>query len=286
MRRAAAGAIVLAMAVAFAACGDDDDTVTAFEVTVTEQSEKNFEIEAPAEVEAGAVEISLDNSGNEVPHAAAIIKVEDGRTTEEALEIIDGDEEPSEIPEWIRGYGGVGDTAPGETATATVLLDEGNYFVQDDADNGGEGTVLSEFTVTGDGEGELPETEATVTAAETGEGDEKYSWETDGLVAGENEITFISEGEEALHHIIAAPIKGDATIEDVRADLESDGPPKSVDFENVLSTPVIDGERSQTLTLDLEAGRYAFICFLPDRDTPEKSHYEQGLLDEVEIPAS
>jgi hypothetical protein len=39
-------------------------------------------------------------------------------------------------------------------------------------------------------------------------------------------------------------------------------------------------------TLDLKPGRYAFICFLPDRDEPNKPHFKQGLLKEVTIPSS
>jgi hypothetical protein len=39
-------------------------------------------------------------------------------------------------------------------------------------------------------------------------------------------------------------------------------------------------------TLDLKPGRYAFICFLPDRDEPDKPHYETGLLKEITVPSS
>jgi hypothetical protein len=38
--------------------------------------------------------------------------------------------------------------------------------------------------------------------------------------------------------------------------------------------------------LHLNAGKYAFVCFLSDRDEPNKSHVTQGLLKQVTIPQS
>ena len=46
------------------------------------------------------------------------------------------------------------------------------------------------------------------------------------------------------------------------------------------------GGKSQVATLNLRPGRYAFVCFLPDRDEPNKPHFKKGLLKEVTIPAS
>ena len=45
---------------------------------------------------------------------------------------------------------------------------------------------------------------------------------------------------------------------------------------------MLDGEVSEVTQLNLEPGRYAAICFLTDRDS-KKPHFEEGLLDEVEV---
>ena len=71
-----------------------------------------------------------------------------------------------------------------------------------------------------------------------------------------------------------------------RLALESNGPPKSIDFEHSQQTAVLDGGKKEVTQLNVQAGRYAFICFLPDRDEPTKPHYQQGLLKEVTVPAS
>jgi len=79
--------------------------------------------------------------------------------------------------------------------------------------------------------------------------------------------------------------KGNATIDDVAKDLDSNGPPQSVDINKAVQTSIIDGGKKQVTKLNLQAGRYAFICFLPDRDEPDKPHYKEGLLKEVTVPS-
>jgi hypothetical protein len=279
-------AVGIAGVLSFAAvgCNDGDDSGSGepqqVDVGVTEGGAG--EITFPAKLEGGVVELSLDNSGNKAEHSAQVVRLDDGHTFEDAAKVI-GSEEPVEIPEWLRGYGGVGETDPGKTRTTTIVLDEGHYAIFDDA---GEGQPpVTEFDVTGDGGGDLPDTDATVTAATTGEDDPEYEWEVEGLKAGENIVTFDSEGEEALHHIVALPIKGDATFDEVKAELESDfqGPPQTIAEDGGDDTSVIDGERSEVTTLTLEPGRYVFACFLTDRDEPDKPHVKEGLLKEVTI---
>jgi hypothetical protein len=278
-------AAVAAGTLAIAGCGGGgSDEPGKVAVKVTESGKGAGSIEIPAKVEGGAVELTLDNSGNQAPHDAQIIRLADGHSYEEASPIINSNR-PQEIPDWIQAYGGVGSTNPGETGTATLKLDEGHYVAVDDA-QGGPQSPHAEFDVSDENDADLPDTDATVTAATTDSGDpaHEYEWTDDGLKAGENTITFDSQGDEALHVLIAAPIKGDATIEDVAKELDSNGPPQSVDITKAAQTSVIDGGLKQVTKINLQPGRYAFICFLPDRDEPDKPHFKQGLLKEVTIP--
>jgi hypothetical protein len=278
-------AATAATALIAAGCGGgSSDEATKVDFKYTETGKGDTTIQAPSEIKGGAVDLTLDNSGNQAPHSAQLIQIGDGHTYAEASAIINSDQ-PQPIPDWIRAYGGVGDVQPGETGTATVKLDEGHYAVEDDAGESPQ-RPYAEFDVNDENDADLPNTDAEVTAATTGEEDPEYEWETDGLKAGANTLTFDSQGDKALHIIAAFPIKGDATIEQVGQELDSNGPPRSIDFEHGVSTPVLDGGKKQVAQLDLQAGRYAFICFLPDRDEPDKPHYKEGLLKEVTIPAS
>jgi hypothetical protein len=274
-----------ALAVAAAGCGGGSSDPTRVAVKVTENGRGDYAVSVPKEIEGGAVEVTLNNGGNRAPHAAQLIQLGAGHSFQEALPIINS-QKPVPIPDWIRGYGGIGPVQPGHTGTATVELDEGHYVVQDDAENGSKTPPYTEFDVKGTNDADLPDTHASVTAATTGEGNPEYEWQSEGLKAGANEITFDSQGDKALHILVAAPIRGNATIEQVGQELDSNAPPRSIDFQNATQTEVIDGGKKEVTTLNLRAGRYAFICFLPDRDEPDRPHYKEGLLKEVRIPSS
>lgn len=285
--RVLAAMAVGTLAVVAGGCGGGSEDPTKVAVQVTEKGRSDYTVSVPNQIEGGAVELTLNNGGNRAPHAAQLIRLGERHTFEEALPIIDSDK-PVPIPDWINGYGGIGPVQPGHSGTATVKLDEGHYVIQDDAENGAKNPPYTEFDVKERNDAGLPETEATVTAATTDSQDpaHEYEWRSEGLKAGANEITFDSQGDEALHILVAAPIRGNATIEQVGQELETNAPPRSIDFQGATQTEIIDGGKQEVTTLDLRQGRYAFICFLPDRDEPEKPHYEQGLLEEVTVPSS
>src|SRR3954470_19224869 len=126
----AAGAVALVTT----GCGDGSDEPTKAAVNVTENGKGDYSVAFPGEIKGGAVELTLDNSANKAPHDGQLIQIGEGHTYAEAKPILDSNN-PQEIPDWIRGFGGVGQVNPGETRTSTVKLDEGHYVVRDDAMN-------------------------------------------------------------------------------------------------------------------------------------------------------
>lgn len=270
---------VAAAAIVYAGNRDDDDAF-AMDVTVEESGNK-ASITAPGEVDGGLVEVRLSNKSKN-PAAAQLIRLDEGHTAEEALEVIQASEEKP-IPAWLHGEGGVATTQPGKTGTATVNLEAGKYAVFNDEGEGGT-PPSAEFTVSEAGDEELPDTDATVTADAAGEG--KYDWRVEGLKAGQNEITFDSRGgENALHHIVVLPLKPDATLEDVQSFFKDEkGPPPFAGEESdTVSTTVLDGDKSMVTTLNLKPGKSVFACFLPDKEVKPTPHVEQGLLEVVEV---
>jgi hypothetical protein len=220
------------------------------------------------------VEVSLTNEGK-APHGVQFIRVEGNHTGQEALEEISGESEKA--PDWIRAEGGIGRVEGGETGTATVNLQAGNFLITDAATFEGK-PATAEMKVTEGDEGDLPSTDGTVTAEETGK--DKYAWEVSGLKAGKQQITFNSEGETAIHLIIAVPVKGKAPpLSQIKKDFSKEGPPPSyIDFEEAQTSAILDGGLSQTTTLDLKKpGQYIFFCPLTDRDGG-KPHDQEGLL--------
>jgi len=282
-----------ALCIVPAACGDDDDSSSgsndssaesaSMTFTTTEPSKGKVAIDGPDTVEAGAVEITLKNSG-EGRHDAQILRVEGDRTAEEVISNSVDSEEGAPIPEWITDGGGLGAVPPGESATVTQVLQPGTYFLLDSESAQGSEQVnarkggVTQFEVTGEtSSAELPDTEASITA-------EDFSFKTAGIKAGKNTLTFENDGEQ-LHHVIAVPYAKGATLDQVKkaftSEEEPQGPPP-VDFENGVSTAVIDGGQSQVVDLDFQKGKYALVCFITNREGGPP-HAVMGMIDEVEV---
>jgi uncharacterized cupredoxin-like copper-binding protein len=265
--------------IALSGCGGSDEVqASKLSMSVAEQG-KQATFSVPKSVKGGLVDVSLTNKG-EVPHQAQLILIEGNHSAQDVLNTVGGNSRKT--PDWIRGEGGVGTVPPGKTATATVQMPAGNYMVADlgpASENGP--PAYSTFKASEGDEGDLPDTSATVTAAEVGK--DKFKWEgLDGLKAGQNTITFQSKGKDALHHITAIPETAGASAEELKKDLETENPKTPLDFEKASDTAVLDGGKGQVTRLDLKPGRYAFLCFLTDRDGG-KEHFREGLLQTVTV---
>ncbi len=301
MRCTLTSCTVVAVAAFAAGCGDDDEkkktsraaaTPAAFAITATADGKRKA-LEFPATVKAGLVTMTLTNS-DRVPRSAGIVRLLGDHTVDDFIKAVDTDEQGAPIPNWIEDGGGVSTVKPGETASVTQVLAPGRYAITDDETDGGEGEgpthaergAKGEFTVTGPAsDAELPAQPATLTATDTGEGNDKqYGFEFKGLKAGSNRVRFENTGQE-LHHAVMFPINEGKTIEDVTAAFTADGPPKGpppVDFEKGRSTQVIDGGIAQNIELDLQAGSYAVVCFIQDRKGG-KPHVANGMIDELVV---
>jgi plastocyanin len=267
----ATGAI--ALLAGLVGCGSSDDEATKLSLSITEQG-KTASFKVPKSTDGGLVEVTFRNQGKS-PHEAQFARLTGGHDVNDLLKTLGSDE----IPPWVHAEGGPGKTEGGATSTTTVDLPAGDYVVLDTLSQGKPPTAA--FKVASGESGDLPSTDAEITAAEDGK--EEYKWEVSGLKAGRNEVTFVSEGKKTLHHAILAPIKGDATIADVKKSLQSQSGPPPIDSDAAQQTTVLDGDgKSEVTTLNLKPGRYALVCFFNDRDE-NKPHFLEGLLDEVEI---
>lgn len=308
-RRMAAG-LVLFVPLGLAACGGDSSEdgggsaaeqsaapePTTLSITTSDVGEDRFATKAPGSIKGGLVKVVFKNAGK-MPHEAQLIRLEQGRTAQEAVEVIDS----GKTPEWLRGAGGVGVTAPGQQGTTMINLPAGDYAVIDTGQGGGEALTpatrgaLAEFEVTPGEPGELPQTSASIVAEDDGEhgeagkgedaGEHEHGFETTGLKAGRNMVLFDNRSDE-IHHAVMAPIIGDTTLEEVGEALASEEPPSGpppVDFENAVVTSVLDGKTKEVTELELRAGRYALLCFLSDREGGGKPHFAEGMLEEVMV---
>jgi hypothetical protein len=272
----ACSGLLLAVAVAASACGgDDDDGPRSVDIAVTEEGKASV-LAAPNDVQAGEVEIAYTNNGRK-GHDLQLIRVEDQRSTETVIRTFGRVLEGQPLPDWLLAAGGVGVTAPGKTQTVTQVLEPGMYYAFDIEGTQGapEPSDVPIIEVKGEASGEELEAEGgTVEAID-------YGFKAQGLEAGANEILFENTGGQP-HHLLASHIKGKATIEDVEKAFKSNRRPPPLVEEGTQSTAVLDGGGSQIVTINLKPGRYAFYCFISDRQGGPP-HVVKGMVDEVEV---
>lgn len=268
-------AIVAVLAVGVGGCGDDDDDdgpdraqPARLAISLkTPGDEARFSL--PDAVPAGLVRIEFTTDLEEEP-TAQLLRYDGERTADEVAQAGEAwGGEGEALPDWLHLAGGAGAARPGETTVATQALAAGDYYVLDIETN-----TAAPLRVTGEGEdGELPDAAGRITMSE-------YSFDVQGLKAGSNEVLVTNAGKEP-HLVAASPLKPGATIDDVRRSVEEDTEPP-IEDEGSFLTSIMDGGVRQVAELDLRKGRYALICFVPDR-AGGPPHVAKGMIGEAVV---
>jgi hypothetical protein len=267
--RICACAIALVAALALVSCGESDDDPQKLRFTVESNG-----VTAPANAEAGLAEITLVND-SDAGADLQLIRVEGEHSIEEVTEGLGKAMQGKPFPEWFFAAGGVGSLGPGESATVTQVLQPGDYYAFNTEGGPPDPKSPSMTKVSGEeSDAEIEEGDATVEAAE-------YVFNADTLPSGEVEIAFDNIGAQP-HHLIASPIKGGATAEEVEKAFKEEKGPPPLEEKGTLSTAVLEGGEGQLVTMDLKPGRYALYCFITDREGGPP-HAFKGMVDEVEV---
>lgn len=271
--RLAAMAVVISLVAA--GCGDDSDESASTDQTTTTTAPKaaevavtatDFAFQLPPAVPSGVVKFTLTNTGQQ-PHDFQLLKIDGTQTLAEIKKIVGSEGGP--IPEWLHGAGGVGTVGPGAPpGEAFVKLEPGARYVyictEDDektkkshADLG----MIGEMKVDGTSPAtELPKADASIVAKE-------YSFDIQGVKAGEQMIDFSNAGPAEIHLFVAAPILPGKTIDDVKKAFASQdqnvAPP--LDFMKAVAGPALDPGLHSVVKATFAPGDYVFVCFITDR---------------------
>jgi plastocyanin len=256
-----------------AACGDSDDPQKlSFEVSTEGKATK---IAAPESAEAGLAEITLTNDSDSEADLQ-LIRVEGEHSAEEVVEGLGKAIQGQAFPDWFFAAGGVGAIGAGKSATVTQVLEPGTYYAfNTESDGPPEVKSTASTEVSGEAsDEELAEAEGTVEGGE-------YVFQAETLPAGANEILFENIGAQP-HHLIASKLIGDSTAEDVEQFFKTEKGEPPLSEKGTQATAVLEGGEAQLVTLDLEPGRYAFYCFITDRQGGPP-HAFKGMIDEIEV---
>lgn len=254
---------------ALASCGSEDEQSLTF--TIDEKNEQR-RVTGPESAEAGVTKVTLKNEakgGNDLQ----LIRVEGNHSAQEVVDGLAKASNGRSFPAWFHAGGGIGGTEAGQSATVTQALQPGTYYALS-TEGRPDARSVATIEVSGEkSEDELPEADATVAAVE-------YSFDTEELPSGAVEIDFGNDGVQP-HHLLASQLIGDNTAADVERffKTEKGKPPLRKEGQ---ATAVIEGGEGQIVTFNLKPGRYAFYCFISDRQGGPP-HIFKGMVDEVEV---
>ena len=266
--------IAVIAAIGFAACGDSEEETQSLTFTLSGEG-KSAKTSGPSSAETGLAEITLTND-RKGEGDLQLIRVEGDHSPEEVVEGLEAAMNGKAFPEWFFAGGGVGATAAGKSQTVTQVLEPGTYYAfnTEGSQEQSDPASVPAVEVSGDVSDETVEADETVDAFE-------YGFEADQLSAGKTEIAFDNTGAQP-HHLLAAPLIGDNTAEDVEKAFKSEKGKPPFDEKGFQTTAVLEGGEGQLVTLDLKPGRYVFFCFITDRQGGPP-HALKGMVDEVEV---
>jgi hypothetical protein len=218
-------------------------------ITVTA---RDFTLDMPDTLTAGAITLRLVNQGTEFHHIW-IARLDEGRTVSDVLEAL---KSRAGLPAWLKDAGGPNAPRPeGGEASATVMLEPGNYIVAcmipgpDGIPHIMKGMVRPLTVVRSGTAAAAPSADVVMTLRD-------------------------------FNFFLSRPLTPGKSPQDVIAFVEHGvGSPPGLPLGGV--SPLAVGGTSY-MHVDLAAGRYALICFLPDRKDG-KQHFEHGMVREFEV---
>ena len=247
------------------------------QVTVTAN---DFAFDAPDTIPAGLTEVRLLNKGTEMHHVW-LIRLESGKTMKD---LFDAMGPHGGMPAWARDVGGPNTPGPNGEATAILRLNPGRYaMICVIPSKDGKPHVMK---------GMAKEVTVTPASSNTSRANLRinatmrlvdYGFElSQPLQAGKQMIRVKNVAKQG-HEVVILKLAPGRKAADVLAWMEKmEGPPPGMPIGG--TTPMAQGEEN-IITLDLTAGEYALICFVPDAKDG-KPHFVHGMSREITIAAA
>jgi len=244
------------------------------DATVIDVSAADYSFTAPDTVRGGLVIIRTHNHGAEIHHTQ-LLRLDSGRTIADLASL-----QGEAMPTWVRQVGGPGVAAPGASAAVTLDLAPGRY-------------ALICFIPSPDGrphytKGMLRGLEvlpaaapATPPASDVVMVLDDYRFELSGaLRRGPQTIEITNAATQAHEFVLAKLEPGTSALDFVQWFFS--GAQGSSRGRWIGGTVGLDRGERNWLTVDLEPGTYALLCFLPDA-ADGRMHIEHGMAREVVV---
>lgn len=243
----------------------------------------DYTFEMPDSVESGYTRLILDNQGKE-DHHAILFRVNDDATMEQFQEaLMSGD--LGAVLAVSTAYGGP-NVGPGRSTSVIAYLDPGDYMAvcvvpdPEGTPHAAHGMVAPLEVTAGDAGNEAPATDGAISMI-----DMAFVGLPSEVEAGAHTWEITNDGDQ-LHEIALLQLAPGMTMSGLMAiltgeegeatpegDAGAEGPP----FESVAGTAPMSQGAVNYLEMDLEAGDYVAICFIPDIETG-MPHFLMGMI--------
>jgi hypothetical protein len=240
----------------------------------------DYKFEGPAEVPAGMTTIHLTNNGKE-PHQANLIRLDSGKTYADMIAGMKTMKPDAPPPKWVIMAGGPNAVAPGGSTDLTMNLQPGNYAIVCFVPNAkgvphvmlGMGQALTVKPNAAASTAE-PASDVSVTLS-----DYKFDFSTP-LTAGKHTLKIQNTAAQP-HEFTLFKLMPGKTADDITKYFSSDmkAPPPGMP---VGGTAGMASGDTVYFPVELQAGDYAVICFLPDAKDG-KPHFVHGMTQVIKI---
>ncbi len=257
-------------------CGGNDEAAPPAVIPSVMVMASDFGFQMPDTLTAGVTSFRLMNHGQEMHHLS-LIKLAEGMTMAQFQQM----NPAGPIPDGVLFLGGPNPAAPGGAAEAIVDLAPGRYVAicvipsPDGQPHIAKG-MAKEFVVTGTaGTATAPSPDVTVKLSD-------FAFTTaPELRAGRQVIRVENTGSQS-HELVFVKLEPGKGIADFARWAEHpEGPPPATPMHGVA---ILGPGQSNTVTVDLVAGDYGFVCFIPDITSPErKPHLMLGMMQQVKV---
>lgn len=234
----------------------------------------NFKYEAPDTIPAGMVTLKLVNKGPELHHVQ-LVRLTGGKTYADFLVAVKETKPGTPPPSWIETVGGPNSPAPGGEMQITEDLPAGNYAMiclipsTDHIPHLAKG-MLKALTVIPSTTASAPAPTSDIRVAMT-----DYAWEvTPAITAGKHVIRLENLASQDHEMFIVRLEKGKTPLQVAQWSENPVGPPPATPIGGTSGMPK---GAVVYVPVDLPAGEYALLCFIPDAKDG-KAHYLHGMM--------
>ena len=285
----------VSISVAGAACAASKNAGAGAPSTRVTVTATDFAFQAPDTAIAGPTALRLVNRGPDLHHVS-LVRLDDGKTIDDVLAALKAGGPP---PAWVHEVGGPNTPAPGGESMAVVDLKAGSYALlcfipsKDGVPHIIKGmtrpltvvpaskasaSVTARLAADAKDAGAaaaapLPASDVTMTLTD-------YDFTLSKPLAAGRRVVRVRNEAAQSHEVFIARLAPGKTTPDLLAWLEKqEGPPPAMPMGG--TTGMAKGEWNDVV-LDLAAGDYALICFVPDAKDG-KPHFMHGMSKQVTV---